>query len=736
MDFLSQRYIDAVEFVFSNVDIPKDLQLAMKILLQHCLPPTTVIELKKFLAILSEADVDSNWCVKCERIELHNLISALPSEHQVERDDRKFSRSYPLVFGIDKINKLRGKAWRTKDVRFCIDTFITKVYALTEEHHLLTDSENYYRDVLAIRDDVICDYAKRNKLSTYSQTGEGPNKLELAFKINSKQKLIGGVVRQLEDAPKSYWDNPPEIKIKPRPSKTKSTNDTTDETSDIESIDTNPFGFLDTNSQASFKRTFIKDFSKQNVRTFSDRNQLSREIISQYIAYAADKNKLRIFTVALIRAALGIEQKRLFSAKSKDHKSWVIQFHDHYTISYTVSNGATDFARSKGEKPTQAAHVSIRLPETLYGLIKALSYSKKNKIDQSVMHRTFDLRFAGAVPTLDRIARSSHLAYRTRCLDENACFVLSGNIPVFRRASNSYIVNDNTFLARNFLCILDKILSDVGNVTDNVLVKKIKHETTKLITTKVLQFPDYSVGSQLATQPSFNFHEGCINYLKTRKLPTIASRAEQVEQALEILSHHETYYYFMLQFANAARAVGPNTTLTEAGSHSLYQEKSSKHYSEYKLISTSKLVIQQRAQLNQMREHIFLFVKTQGYLLRNLFDTGLAFKYESNHKKEIIKVDILNGKVAHRTALAWGYTPNFNRTNNPRHICASSSFLWATPSIRDAWLGHHIDGYAPTAPVSSCNIEYLFASLDLVRDKFLTEHEFKLLRNEPLYATS
>ena len=736
MDFLSQRYIASVEFVFSNIVIPEDLQFAMKIILQHCMPPTSVRGLKKLFSILASADIDSNWCVKCERIPIHNLINALPSENHNEEEEEKFAQTYPLFFGIDKINKLRDRGWSTKDVRFCIDVFISRVYALTEEPHLLSTAHNYYRDVLATRDDVISDYAHKNELSTYSQTNEGPNKIELAFKINSKQKLIGGDVRQLEETPKKFWDNPPEIEIKPRPSKQKSTNDTSDETKDIENIDTNPFGFLDTNSQALFKRSFIKDFSKQNVRTFSDRNQLSREIISQYIAYTADKNKLRIFTVALIRAALGIEQKRLFyPEKNQDHKSWVIQFHEKHTISYTVSNGATDFARSKGKEPSQAAHITIKLPETLYTLLQKLFYSGENFIDQSPIQKSFKLKFAGPAPTLDRIARSSHLVYRSRFLDENSSFILGGNIPVQLRASNSYIATRNAFLASKFLCILNRILDDVCKVTDNILVQKIKQETSKLITNKALKFPGYSVGSQLATQSSFSFHEACAHHLNTLTLSTVASRAEQVEGALEILSQHETYYYFMLQFANAARAVGPNTILNETGAHALYREKSSKHFSEYKFISTLKLVNQQRNQLLQMREHVFLFIKNLGYLLGGLFDTGLALKYEANHRKEIIKIDILNGKVAHRTALAWGYTPNFSRTNNPRHICSSSQFLCANPSIRDAWLGHHIDGYAPTAPGSSGNIRNLFESLDQIRDKFVSEHEFKLLKSEPLYGT-
>ena len=415
----------------------------------------------------------------------------------------------------------------------------------------------------------------------------------------------------------------------------------------------------------------------------------------------------------------------------------MIKFHDNNTISYIVSNGATDFAREKGKDSTKAAHVTVRLPAALYVLLKAVFNSQNSKIDQSGVQKTFKLKQAGSVPTLNRISRSAHIIYRSKHLDENACFVLSGNIPVYRRASNSYIATENTHLATNFLKILNDIIRNVSEVTDNVLVAKIKHETTALLDHNGLELPRYLVGSQLATQAPFDFYEGCKNHLNTLNLCTIESRTNQVEQALQILSQHETYFYFLLQFANAARAVGPNTTLNEVGGSTLYREKSSKHYSEYKFLNTLKLVTLQFDQLVQMRQNVYLFVKTLGYILLPHVETGLSLKYEVNSRKEVIKTDTLNGKTAHRIASNWGYKPLFKRTNGPRHQCASSIQHFSSKgATRDAWIGHHIDGFAPTSPNSSGSPRLIFDSLDTFREQLITKHSFQLLKSEKPYGTT
>ncbi|WP_156506312.1 hypothetical protein [Oleiphilus sp. HI0117] len=668
------------------------------------------------------------------------MINTIPENADTNKKISKVGTNYPVYFGITQVHRLREKSWASNDINLCIDLFVKKIFANTEVAEKLVSLDSYHDDVYTVRDDIIMNMASRNNLQVLSNTDKNEDfKFERTFTLDHNVRLVGGLAMSfIPETHSTFWDNPPEIVIKSRPPRKKITHEIDDETKDIEEIDTNPFGFLDTRSQALFKRNVIKDFSKENIRTFSDRNQLSRQVIITYLAYLADKNKITFFTVALLRAALGIEQMRLFDPqKNKDHKDWVIKFHDNNTISYLVSNGATDFAREKGKGATKAAHVTVRLPATLYELLKTVFNNQDSKIDQSGVQKTFKLKQAGSVPTLNRITRSAHIIYRLKHLDENACFVLSGNIPVYRRASNSYIATENTHLATNFLKILNDIIQDVSEVTDNVLVAKIKHDTTVLLAHKGLEFQRYLVGSQLAAQAPFDFYAGCINHLSTLNLSSIDSRANQVEKALQILSQHETYFYFLLQFSNAGRAVGPNTILKEADGYTLYREKSSRHYSEHKFLNTLKLVTQQLDQLIQMRQNVYLFVQTLGYLIPAFVETALPLKYEVNYKKEIIKTDTLNGKSAHKIASNWGYKPLFQRTNAPRHQCASSIQNFShEEAVRDVWVGHHIDGFAPTSPNSSGNPRYILESLDTFREQFIIKNSFQLLKSENLYGAT
>lgn len=688
-----------------------------QLLIQHCLPPATIHDLKALLQLLITIDLDANWGIKfelelmLERANAHNTASAVAT--------RKVGRSHPVYFGIQRINDL---PWPNNIKAKCIDEFVTLVYATTAPSESVVNTE-YYMDVYQTRDVLICKYSDIFSLKVHAHTRSNfGDKLERFSEVSANRRSVGAIIKMpIKSA--GFWSQPPRLYLH----QNRKEQDSLLNLESAESYFTsNEGGVLSSEFQLLTGRRRKLNWDRENVPSISDQNHLGHSKIVHYIRHLLANSEHALAALAIITYSTSLAPRRLYEIQQTQQEPSVSNdiFYNASTgiLSFGVFGGATNFESKT--KLSKSEIVTLQIPKPFNTFLVRQIGQFKELITKDYPLNAYSKRNLGVRPTLARISKSSLCNLHFKELLRTDVFLMRGKIPIQHQNESAYFTANNATLDDHFQKTLLQVISQVDLF--NYLEPSLQKAVYKLATNPPGH--SYPLGSQLGNAGPYDFYNACTTSISQHLEKAGEFSAQQRVSLVAALNDLEVYYYFLLQFANAGRAVGPNTNHELNEKYSIYRDKDSKHFKEKLFITTSPLVLEQFDVLKAFREKVLKATSLYGIYYQYDGSPNLAYQIEVDDAKKVGQIKKLNALSACKYIKAqWGIQFPFGRPNTPRHMSSSFSRSESNETIANAWLNHHIDGYAPFSPTSPTNCRELFTELQRIRDQWLLQNNFKII---------
>lgn len=715
IDSLSERYLNTVNLL-KELDL-WDLEIGMDFLpiVQYCMPPPSTDKITLLLEDLVECEVNTNWAPLTKTKKLLKKIQGKPSI--TKGTSNRYGSLYPIQNGIHRI--ANQDTWLPKDKAFLINRFVTIVFKTTAESHLLHLGK-YYDDVYKLRDALIVDYAKKNKL-IYVMVHDNNikkkfNEVRSIYNFECLLGIKGDEIRPSQN--NIFWANPPEVKFT-LPGTFFSSDEEKSNIIDTRhpdkiNVEKQPFPeeqLLNNTQQDDASYLFQPRWARNNVRSLADMNQLSWSSIFSYWEYTLKSKKPELFTLSILALLTGIRKSRLLKAIYNPTEELTFEnlyISDKNTISFKVNNAATRF---NDDNSNAHDYVTLQLPTGLE--INKATIQKGLKEEGTV--RGFSKNNSGPIPFLNNVSRAGHTLFRKNIAGELLSFILSGNIPIEFKARSAYHQTGNSEVNELFISGLNELKKAFSK--HGLRYRLVRQELEKITPIKTPLLANHDIGSQLAII-NWDFSSFNIAPYKQKSLP---------ERVL-ILNQLELYYFWMLEYAYATRPFGASTEHLSDSRFVLHRDKDSNEYMEAKLLIESKLVKEQKEQLDKCRQSVMQNCSNAVFSNKDLNNPTPLFHTLVKTFKEIESKTLLSDAAVKLTERYWGITPALNRNNAHRHQCATYIHSELGEVYADTWLGHHIDGWYFSSPQSTSTVGVL-NKVAASQEQWLEKLGFHLLKN-------
>lgn len=686
-------------------------------LIQHCMPPPSIKELKNLIGSLITHKINCDWApydiLVILQKKIRHLSQLLPEEDYKHVD-------YPINYGINRITSV--SMFSHTDKAALIIKFVETVFTKTGSAIMMKENQ-YYSDVYSLRDIFIHELAQKNHIILSGNTTKNiDNKKERVFALLSNERRIGES-SAADNFDESFWNDAPfigftlvePIKVAEKPINKKQSDSQCEELYEKASHE-KAFSALSNDFQRYTIQNTHSKWIRNNVRSYADANQLCLSNIFRYFEFilSAKNDKYEsIFTVCLLALAIGINKKRWANITTnplqKLHDENVFINEANQILIYKVAGCATNFSQ---EKDPESQYIIVKLPESFH-----ISYKTILKgTQEAAAIRSFLRKNNGISTGINRIARSGHNLVRKINSSESDAFLLAGAIPIEFRARNAYKAINNYFLNQIFQQNLSTILALSSK--NKLEFPKTYTKLKKLLKQNLQPIKNHIVGSQL-TNSSPNFVD-----FKLSKV-----NKDTFDRSIHIANQFELYFFWMLQYGFSTRPIGPSTESVCIENFWLHKDKNSEVYQEKKLLLVPPLIKAQYKQIMLCREKLRECCQKIDYQLVYPDDNHcLSFQYKRFSTKKIVQADLLCATEAQKISQQWGMKQPFARLNAHRHQCATYMHNKMSERHAEIFLGHHIDGYFFAAPESSGTIKPVIETQN-AQTTWLNLLGFKYLQN-------
>jgi hypothetical protein len=674
-------------------------------LIQHCMPYPSLNEIYKLLDDLVACEVDSDWAPYEKMKELKNkvfqiirAIELVEKENGEKEEIQGLAKSYPISFGIQRINNLKlnkvvPDIERSKMIkRNIIIMFVETVYSKMGAEEDLIDAE-LYLDVYQIRDVIIDDHITNQRLNFSGRYTKGLEKKRERTSLIFKDIRRIGSEKQHASPDDNFWNNPPHIpfsiRTNERETDVKPTGLPRLEPEEATTHNPSDEELLRNNAQqrANLNTGRVK-WARSNVRSLADANQLSLSSILRYWEYLLEKNEKNLFILSAITFLTGIPKKRWLNCiKTSDLTAESIRIHEYSnSIEFRLNSGATKFASSEA---LNSDVVLLALPIAL----KLTHKVRTQGVNEESRVRAFNRQYSGPSLMLNNVARSGHNLLRKLPKGETLAFFLTGRTPVEFRNRTAYLSTDNQAINDLLNKCVNQLKVEVSQHTKTY--PKVYKELSK-IQQSPNPVPQHTIGSQLTGTP-WDFSN---IYLQKYT-------GNDIQRCIKITNQLILYYYWMVQFALSARPRGNETKSARIGTFWLHKDKDSEDYVEAKVLLTPDLLINQAIEVISCAKSMMDRVSIQGYIFdQDTFDLETPAYYEVIRNK--VRIKKLTSKNAIQLSKQyWNLIPTLDRPNSHRHQAASFMYQKLGEKHTDVWQGHHIDGWDFSALDSTSSIKIM-----------------------------
>ena len=170
-------------------------------------------------------------------------------------------------------------------------------------------------------------------------------------------------------------------------------------------------------------------------------------------------------------------------------------------------------------------------------------------------------------------------------------FILSGNIPIEFKARSAYHQTGNSEVNELFISGLNELKK--AFTQHGLRYRLVRQELEKITPIKTPLLTNHAIGSQLAI---INWDFSSFNIAPYKQ--------KSLTERVFILNQLELYYFWMLEYAYATRPFGASTEHLSDSRFILHRDKDSNEYMEAKLLIESKLVKEQKEQLDKCRQSV------------------------------------------------------------------------------------------------------------------------------------
>lgn len=687
-------------------------------LIQHCLPPPNVKNIKALCELLIRIEIDTDWAISFEMEAL--LKQANLSDNTKAEATRSTGRTHPVFYGILRIDDL---PWPNEIKAQCIDEFVALIHENTAPSESFIKTE-HYMDVYQIRDALISKYAKRYNLKVHPQTEKQLfEKRKRLDEVATHKRLVGAAGARAKNI-ETFWESPPRLYIN-RNKQLEPNNDEKDVNGEF--FLNNDLGLLTTGYQKLTSKRKKLRWDRENVPSPSDQNHLSHTKIIHYVRYLLTEDEPQLAALAILGYASALDPKRLFETRSTPDMPttlYEVCFDaDKGLLRYGIIGGATNFHKNDTKlSPSQI--VTLEIPAPFNTFVAKHFGSFKDLIKKDYPLNSFSRQHMGVRPTLSRIAKSSLCNLHFRALSRSDSYLLRGKIPIQHQNEHAYYASNNFELNNHFQKTLRAILSEIEFHKHS---ERSKHQDTTEKPNKSSR-TFYAIGSQLGNAGPFDFYAACSENISKHLSKKTTQEPSLSLNHIYALNELEVYYYFLLQFSNAGRAIGANTHHETLGQYSIYRDKDSKHFKEKLFIPTSPLALSQFNELIRLRSHVLKNTALSGIFYKYKGERNLAYKIALDKEKKVGEITKLNALAALKHIDEhWEIRLPFNRSNTSRHMTATYAKSILNETLSNAWLNHHIDGYAPFSPTSPANSKAVFDKLHTAREDWLHRNNFKVI---------
>lgn len=722
-NFYAKRYLEAVDVLKKYGLWNLEDGLLFLPILQHCMPPPSLVMIRNLLGNLVDCQVDTDWAPLEQTTKLRNKLYRITRNPNFSDDDNllDIGESYPITYGISRIKSLAlckagiSEKRSTLLKQRMIITFVEELYLFTcESKYLERNGKELYLDTYQLRDVIIYECVKSNNLNF---TGSFNKDLD---KKVSRTKLLRTGVKKLGSKDRSYrsqvrfWDDPPHApftlsqeEVIGRSSQTQKNPIEPEEQVERKP---NTEELLRNNEQQKINIYATKaKWARSNVRSLADPNQLSWSAVFQYWEYLLQKKEKELFLLSVVSFLTGIPKKRwINSLVDSELTLESLKLHEKSnSIVMKIDSGAAKFIISDSK---YSDTVILKLPNPLRLNNKIIEKGLK----EESRVRSFNQYYSGPSLMLNNIARSGHVLLRKDIKGETLAFIMSGRVPIEFKARSAYLATDNVTLNELLNECVSKLSSEVSKQS-----KYYPLTSTKLQTLKGRDDfeSNHIIGSQL-TGKQWSFSSYDISPYS----------GNDIEKCIKVTNQLNLYYYWMLQFFLAARAKGDATESINIGGFWLHKDKDSDEYFESKVLLTSSLLSDQLNEVIACKNELVERIKRRVYKFdQRDFATDEPCYFETK-KNQVTATTLTSKNAIQLTKHYWSISPAHGRPNAHRHQASGFIHKKLGERYADAWLGHHIDGWDYTAPDSSSSVRMLHDLLK-VQEEWLEQVGFHLIRN-------